>query len=36
VKCRGEWNFFELGIDKGDISLGPSFKRRNIKEDNKK
>jgi hypothetical protein len=36
MKYRRGWNSFELGIDNRDISEGPSFKRRNIKEDNKK
>jgi len=35
MKRRREWNSFELGIAKRDISVGSSFKRGNIKEDNK-
>jgi hypothetical protein len=34
MKCRREWNSFEFDIDKRDILVGRSFKRRNIKGDN--
>jgi len=34
MKCRREWNSFELSIVKRDTSEGPSFKRRDIKEEN--
>jgi len=34
MKCRRELNSFELGIGKRVISELPSFRRRNIKEDN--